>query len=166
MTELFTRRDFLARLWKWGAGLVAAAAVWTSWDILRPTISTGFGGVVKAVPPELVPEGGVLEIPTARGYLTKVDGEVVALWWQCPHLGCRVPWCESSGQFECPCHGSVFNRLGEHRAGPSPRGMDRFGIDVVDGVLVIDTGTILRGSSPGSESLDDPPRGPACTSEG
>jgi cytochrome b6-f complex iron-sulfur subunit len=165
MTDLFKRREFLARLWKWGAGLVGAAAVWTTWDILQPATAAGFGGVVKAVTPDLVPEGGVLEVSAARGYLTKIDGEVVALWWKCPHLGCRVPWCESSGQFECPCHGSVFNRVGEHRAGPSPRGMDRFGIEEVDGVLFIDTGTIVQGSGPGTESLGEPPRGPACTSE-
>jgi cytochrome b6-f complex iron-sulfur subunit len=166
MTQLLGRRDFLARMWKWGAGLVGAAAVWTTWDLLRPTTPAGFGGVVKAVPPEVVPDDGVLEISTARGYLTKVDGEVVALWWSCPHLGCRVPWCESSGQFECPCHGSVFNRIGEHRAGPSPRGMDRFGVETVDGVLFIDTGAITRGPNPGAETLNEPPRGPACTNEG
>lgn len=165
MTQLLGRRDFLARLWKWGAALIGAAAVWTTWDLLRPATAAGFGGVVKAVSPELVPEGGVLEIPTARGYLTKVDGEVVALWWKCPHLGCRVPWCESSGQFECPCHGSVFNRVGEYRAGPSPRGMDRFGVETVDGVLLIDTGAITQGPNPGTETLNEPARGPACTNE-
>lgn len=163
MRELFGRRDFLARIWKWGAGLIGAAGVWTSWDILRPTTPAGFGGVVKAVPAELIPDTGVLEISTARGYLTRVNGEVVALWWKCPHLGCRVPWCESSGQFECPCHGSVFNRAGEYRSGPSPRGMDRFRVEIIDGVVSIDTGAVAEGPPLDFESLDEPPRGPACT---
>jgi hypothetical protein len=43
--------------------------------------------------------------------------------------------------------------------------MDRFGIEMVDGVLFIDTGAIVQGSNPGTESLDEPPRGPACTDE-
>ena len=28
--------------------------------------------------------------------------------------------------FECPCHGSQYNRVGEKKGGPAPRGMDRF----------------------------------------
>jgi cytochrome b6-f complex iron-sulfur subunit len=119
--------------------------------------------VITAVAAEQVPEKGVIEVPSARGYLTKVEGEVMAIWWRCPHLGCRVPWCESSGQFECPCHGSVFNRAGEHRAGPSPRGMDHFALEIVDGVVSIDTGTIISGAPIGHESLDEPPLGPPCT---
>jgi hypothetical protein len=41
--------------------------------------------------------------------------------------------------------------------------MDRFGVEIVDGLIVIDTGTIVRGSPPGPESLDEPARGPSCT---
>lgn len=52
-----------------------------------------------------------------------IEAGLVALWQKCPHQGCRVPWCESSGWFECPCHGSRFSPFGELRRGPSPRGM-------------------------------------------
>ena len=45
----------------------------------------------------------------------------VALYQKCPHLGCRVPWCQTSQWFECPCHGSKYNRVGEKRGGPHPR---------------------------------------------
>ena len=44
---------------------------------------------------------------------------------KCPHLGCRVPECATSQWFECQCHGSQYNRAGEKKAGPAPRGMDR-----------------------------------------
>ena len=44
----------------------------------------------------------------------------VALFQKCVHLGCRVPWCESSQWFECPCHGSKYNRVGEKQGGPAP----------------------------------------------
>ena len=53
----------------------------------------------------------------------------VALYQKCVHLGCRVPWCESSQWFECPCHGSKYNRVGEKQGGPAPRGLDRFPLD-------------------------------------
>jgi cytochrome b6-f complex iron-sulfur subunit len=54
------------------------------------------------------------------------DAGIVALYQKCPHLGCRVPNCVSSQWFECPCHGSQYNQVGEKRGGPAPRGMDRF----------------------------------------
>ena len=72
-----------------------------------------------------------------------MEAGVVALYQKCPHLGCRVPECKSSQWFECPCHGSQYNRVGEKKGGPAPRGMDRFGVTVNNGVLVIDTGAVL-----------------------
>ncbi|MCL1693619.1 MAG: Rieske 2Fe-2S domain-containing protein [Actinomycetia bacterium] len=105
-------RRFLSRLWKWGVVALAGATVWTSWELLRPT-GGQVSGPIATVPLDTIPSESVLEVPTIRGYLTEVDGTTVSLNWKCPHLGCKVPWCESSGQFECPCHGSVFNRAGE-----------------------------------------------------
>jgi len=157
------RRAFLVRAWRWGLGLVAAAGAWTSWDLLQPLPTSGFGGKVRAVPIDAVPETGVTEIPTARAYLARIEGEVVAVGWKCPHLGCRVPWCASSSQFECPCHGSFFNRAGEYRAGPAPRGMDRYPIEVDEsGVIYIDTGQPVEGPPPGTETIDEPTTGPSC----
>jgi Rieske Fe-S protein len=42
----------------------------------------------------------------------------------CPHLGCRYSWIDAQKKFACPCHGSQFTNLGEHEAGPAPRGLD------------------------------------------
>lgn len=165
MKDLLRRREFLSKAWKWSFGLVAAAGIWTSWDILQPTTPTGFGGTIRAGPVDLVPDDNVLVVPAARSYLTREGEDIVALWSRCPHLGCRVPWCESSGEFECPCHGTTFNRLGEHRSGPAPRGMDRFSTTVEEGVVTIDTGVIIEGPRLGTETIDEPP-GPACTTGG
>jgi len=160
------RRTFLSRMWKWGFAFVAIAGAWTTWDILQPASPSGFGGMIKNGKAAEVPSTSVETVPAAQAYVTKApDEEVVALWWRCPHLGCRVPWCESAGEFECPCHGSRFNRLGEYRAGPSPRGMDRFAIEIVDESVIIDTGTIANGAPPGPESVDEPV-GPPCEGGG
>lgn len=161
MTDL-ERRNFLSRAWKVGAGLIAAAGVWTSWDLLQPQLAAGFGGTVRSVPPDAVPEDGVIEVPAARAYLTRIDGEIVALSEACTHLSCRVPWCASSGQFECPCHGSVFNRAGDFIAGPAPRGLDRYPVEVVDGIIEINTASAEPGEPPGVLTIDEPARGPAC----
>ncbi len=156
------RRKFLSNAWKVGAGLMAAAGVWTTWDLLQPQPAAGFGGTVRSVPPEAVPEDSVIEVRSARAYLTRIEGEIVALSETCTHLGCRVPWCATSGQFECPCHGSVFNRAGDYIAGPSPRGLDRYSTEVVDGIVEIDTSSADLGPPPGTLTIDEPPRGPAC----
>ena len=166
MSKELERRTFLGRLWAGGLGLVAAAGAWTSWDLLQPLPTVGFGGRVRAVPPESVAEGAIVEIPAARAFLTRVDDEVVALSEKCTHLGCRVPFCESSGRFECPCHGSVFSRAGDYLAGPAPRGMDRYPVEVEEGLLVIDTGARTDGPPPGVLVVDEPATGPACAGEG
>ena len=40
--------------------------------------------------------------------------------------------------FECPCHGSQYNQVGEKKGGPAPRGMDRFATEVAGGVLTVE----------------------------
>ena len=165
MSEPLQRRTFLSRAWMAGVGLLAAAGAWTSWDLLRPRLTAGFGARVRTVSPDAVPANTVLEIPEARAYLTRINDEIVALSEVCSHLGCRVPFCDSSGQFECPCHGSIFNRAGDYQAGPAPRGMDRFAVEVVDGVVEIDTTEMITGDAPGTETINEPARGPSCTEE-
>lgn len=166
MSDEIKRRQFLANAWKTGLGLIGVAGVWTSWDLLQPLPGTGFGGRVRAVPLSSVPETGVLEVPAARAYLVKINDEVVALSEKCTHLGCRTPYCASSNQFECPCHGSVFNRAGEFREGPAPRGMDRYPIEVDEtGMIYIDTSQRADGPAPGGETIDEPKAGPTCAAE-
>ncbi len=160
MTTSLNRRELLARLWKWAVGLLATAGAWTSLDLLKPSEGAAVGPV-RTVSAGAVPDATVIEIAEVRGYLTKAGDEVVALSWRCPHLGCKVPWCSSSKQFECPCHGSVFNRIGEYRRGPSPRGMDRMAIDIVDGEVVVDPASVTDGAPPGAETIDEP-AGPEC----
>lgn len=87
---------------------------------------------------------------------------LMALWQRCVHLGCRVPSCESSQGFECPCHGSKYNLHGEYNSGPAPRNLDRFGVSVDPaGELVIDTGTVVQTSRSKNTTVAYP-QGPFC----
>ena len=94
--------------------------------------------------------------------LTGMEAGLIASFQVCPHLGCRVPDCETSQWFECPCHGSRYNRVGEKRAGPAPRGMDRFAMSVEGGVFTVDTGTIIEGPPIGTDTTNQQPEGPSC----
>jgi cytochrome b6-f complex iron-sulfur subunit len=87
---------------------------------------------------------------------------LTALWQRCVHLGCRVPSCESSQGFECPCHGSKYNRHGEYEAGPAPRNLDRFAVTVNGaGELIVDTGEIVETSRSKNKTVSYP-QGPFC----
>jgi len=86
----------------------------------------------------------------------------VALYQKCVHLGCRVPWCESSQWFECPCHGSKYNRVGEKRGGPAPRGLDRFPMQVSGGNIIVDTGNLQIGPPIGTDTTGQSPEGAPC----
>ena len=85
---------------------------------------------VQQYPPEDLP--AAKKVYSAVTYAGMEQG-FVALYQRCVHLGCRVPWCQTSQWFECPCHGSKYNRVGEKKAGPAPRGLDRFALVVSGG---------------------------------
>ncbi|MEA2000680.1 MAG: Rieske 2Fe-2S domain-containing protein, partial [Actinomycetota bacterium] len=65
--------------------------------------------------------------------------------------------------FECPCHGSTFNRKGEARKGPTPRAMSLYPVEIVDGLVIVNTGEPTEGVPIGEpETIDEPIIGPSC----
>lgn len=160
------RREFLNVGWKvLGAALVVEAG-WTSYDLLKPPpASGGFGGSVDAGAVSDYPDGAVRYFLDGRFYVTSYEGGLRALYQKCPHLGCRVPFCESSGRFECPCHGSVYNIIGEYVAGPAPRGMDRFPIAIRGERVVVDTSSVDEGPPRGVLDGPSAASGPSCLGE-
>ena len=145
--QQMTRRKFLG--WAFGAaliGLFGQAGTALS-QFFKPRIEPGaFGGKVVAGQAGEFQPGTVSHVPKGRFYISCLeDGGMLALWQQCTHLGCTVPWRENEGQFHCPCHSSLFNPKGEVIGGPAPRPLDMFPIEIVDGQVVVDTGNpIIR----------------------
>ena len=50
----------------------------------------------------------------------------------CTHLGCVVPWVASANQFQCPCHGSRYDKDGFKVRGPAPLSLALAHVTVVD----------------------------------
>ncbi len=154
-----TRRQFLGRAWWLAAGVLSVEAVGGLIISLWPKIEAGsFGSKIPVATVDearAMPVGTVSYFTEQRLYLSRVDSGFLALYRSCTHVGCVVPWVAedpsedglaSNGRFSCPCHGGTFDRFGEVRAGPPPRPMDIFPITIEDGMLVVDTGTVIQRS--------------------
>lgn len=188
-----SRRQFFNRatvtLMTAGLGAFAAAAFV---GFLWPSGTGGFGGSVPAGKLSVVKDGikqgnGFFYVPEARSWITEYPSDalplartvypdnllsameegIVVLSQKCPHLGCRVPECTTSQWFECQCHGSQYNRVGEKKGGPAPRGMDRHPTEVASsGEVVINTGIKVPGPAIGTNTTGQEAEGPHCTGGG
>lgn len=180
---VLSRRDFFR------GGLLASLGVFTAQfggatlAFLWPNLRGGFGSVIAlADTPEAIKDviresrqpfysgvgrfyliiyngtgdqpGGLYEGITAEG--------LMALYQKCAHLGCRVPFCEQSQWYECPCHGSKYNLAGEYTLGPAPTGLSRFPVIVEEGQVKVNTGIIVTGPPRGTDTIRQAPEGPFC----
>lgn len=182
-----TRRQFFNRsvvammsLGLSGFGAAVLAFLW-------PTLSSGFGSKVSVgklddilgaigenKQPLYVAEGRFYLSPYPKEALPKakatyapavlpaLEAGIIALYQKCPHLGCRVPFCATSQWFECGCHGSQYNRVGEKKGGPAPRGMDQFPVEVKAGTVTVDTGVVVQGLAIGTNTTGQEAEGPHC----
>lgn len=157
-----TRREMLEAGWKVGSGLLVAAAGWTTFEALKPLANVSGGGLLPLLAPEAYPEGSATFVREGRFFVTRAKGELFAVSQKCPHLGCAVPFCEGSGRFECPCHGSVYNLAGEWISGPAPRGMDKHPLQIAEGRVIVNTAVLEQGAPLGSRQFDTDARGGSC----
>jgi len=95
-------------------------------------------------------------------YQGLIEDGLMALFQKCAHLGCRVPFCQQSQWFECPCHGSKYNEAGEYRLGPAPQGMYRFAVKVEGQSVKVDTSSVVLGPPRGTDTIHESPEGPFC----
>ena len=159
-------------------GLYSLAFFW-------PKLTGGFGSDVDAgslgdlAAATVNPDGSIVPVfvPEARAYVVPAPatlseqfegrsveaGGLMAVFQRCVHLGCRVPWCATSIGFECPCHGSRYNSVGEYFGGPAPRNLDRFIVEIRN-----EDRFIIRTGQPVVETARAPrqsvayPQGPSC----
>ena len=175
-----SRRQLIRRAIGAGVGLWLLELTAGTLGFIWPNLAAGFGGKlpigtleeVKTANSSLpIADGFPAYFAQARAFVILIDpaqqrfiaGEdttgdghplnVRALYQRCPHLGCKPNPCLKNFWFECPCHGSRYDRLGIKAAGPqygpAARSMDRFSASVDSaGVLTLDTGKITLGPLP------------------
>ncbi len=147
--ETVTRRRFMTGT-AHAAGAIAAAS------FALPTLAFAIGPIFKEqphhwsvvgpqdtfnednyVPVDVTITPGIGEIGRTTIYIRKHNDTIdtdpydkntpfIAITSRCAHLGCSVRWVGAAKRFICPCHGGVYNLLGERVAGPPVRPLDRF----------------------------------------
>lgn len=170
-----TRREFLNYAFLASLGIFFVALGGATFMFALPRFGAGeFGGTFDlgaagdAIPP--IDAAPATKTP-ARSWISNTEEGVIALYNVCVHLGCLYGWQPVTSRFECPCHGSKYQKNGTYIEGPAPRSLDRFVIRFVDAdgnvlaetnakgdplpipdpnaQLVVDTGKIILGKPHG-----------------
>jgi menaquinol-cytochrome c reductase iron-sulfur subunit len=152
--ESETRRSFLQRLGLGGMLAGLAGFGFQSLRALIPNVLYEPSQRVKVGLPANLAEGMTF-LEEQRLYVFKEGKSFYAISGACTHLGCTVKYTklnqpkhvEIGGEkknipfeFHCPCHGSKFYADGTHYAGPAPRPLHWYKLEVApdDGQLVVD----------------------------
>jgi cytochrome b6-f complex iron-sulfur subunit len=183
--RVLSRRDFFRGGLLASLGIFAAQFGGASIAFLWPSLKGGFGSVVTLPDPaasildQIHSDRQPFYFGAGRFYLIDYNGDgadstyagitaeagggrLMAIYQKCAHLGCRVPFCQQSQWFECPCHGSKYNYAGEYELGPAPKGLSRFKVGVDGTTVTVDTSTIIDGPPRGTNTIHQAPEGPFC----
>lgn len=134
-----------------GWGIFLATLVAYMWKLLGPT--GFFFPKVLYEPskrfavgyPQDFPDHAVVALKARRIFIVREGNGFQAISMVCQHLGCAVHWSAEKGIFECPCHGSKYYKDGVNFAGPAPRPLYHFQMNISDsGKLVVDTSQIVE----------------------
>ena len=141
-----SRREFLRWL---GWGSLAVPAVTSAIGTLRfllPNVNYGPSSIVKIGRPEDFPPGNQKLVTSYKLVINSTEKGMFAMSAICTHLGCTVGGVEWG--YQCPCHGSKFDRNGLVIRGPAVKPLPWFKIaQSPDGMLVVDLKqTVPRGT--------------------
>lgn len=149
-----TRRAFLRRgLWAALAVLAVESLGATLASLWPKAQSSTASNKIRVGKASDFPIGSVTHFADGGFFLSHVDSGFLALSQVCTHLGCITPWKPEEksedklgpkGRFNCPCHGSIFDRYGQVIVAPATRPMDLHPITLDGDQLVVDTGVIIR----------------------
>lgn len=70
--------------------------------------------------------GGLVDVSGRTLAVYKApDGSLLALSPRCTHLGCTVDWNAAAETWDCPCHGSRYEKDGALKQGPAKNPLER-----------------------------------------
>jgi Rieske Fe-S protein len=148
-----TRRKFF----EWGSGIIAgfiglAISIPLVGSFLTPLfkkpeekwVDIGLvmllrGNRFKKVDYEYLYQDGWIKANKKRSvYVTHLErDEFIVFSRTCTHLGCNVRWIGEKEQFQCPCHGGIYDAQGGVIGGPPPKPLTHLQTKVEDGILYV-----------------------------
>ena len=138
MQQGWTRRKML----KVGWGTLLAAGLLSLSPLARYLSSQEDAVVSPLIPFQgTLKEGGVWQnILQTRVWVRRVSGGYQAILATCTHLGCEVTYHPGRNQWQCPCHGSVYDEEGRPIQGPAPLPLPRVAVEALaNGSLLVNT---------------------------
>lgn len=78
-------------------------------------------------------DGGIVEIDGKKiGIYKREDGKSFAIKPICGHLGCLLSWNNLEKTWDCPCHGSRYDYMGNIITEPTVKGLQRVGLEKIE----------------------------------
>ncbi|MDM7922890.1 MAG: ubiquinol-cytochrome c reductase iron-sulfur subunit [Pyrinomonadaceae bacterium] len=140
--EPMPRRDFLGLA---ALGSMAAAFILSIFGMLKlpkAAVSASPAKKFSVALPDTLVEGEPF-VPPGRNVAVFRDGEgVFAISTICTHLGCIVK--AGTTGFECPCHGSGFEKDGTVRKGPAPKPLPWLKVSKSGSTYTVDEETTVK----------------------
>jgi len=138
-----TRRDFLGLASLGAVVLSSFTALAGILRLTKPNVYYEESKKFKIGKPENFPVGLVKNLEDQKIFIFSSTDGLNAISKTCTHLGCLVALTDTG--FQCPCHGSKYNRQGKVIAGPAPRPLPWLEISQdVDGTLVVDAAKEIK----------------------
>ncbi len=135
------RRSFINYLLGTSLGATALSILYPVVEFLiPPAISEAQqNNVLAAKAAELKPNSAkIFKFGTKPGILIKTpEGEFRAFSAICTHLNCTVQYKEDVQHMWCACHGGHFDLNGVNVAGPPPRPLEQYAVNLSGDDIVV-----------------------------
>jgi Rieske Fe-S protein len=138
-TTRTTRRDFLDWFLATSTGALLLAVVYPIWRFVNPPRiaepSTRRAEAGRTDDPELLERGfKIVRFAAEPVILIRVsETDYRAFSATCTHLDCIVEYQKAKQRIWCNCHNGEYDLTGRNVAGPPPRPLERFEVNVAGG---------------------------------
>jgi len=137
-----SRKTFLDWVLGTGAGGLLAAVLYpVTRYIVPPEIPESATGsvILPSSPADVGKNSGLIfKFGSKPGILVRTPGgELRAFSARCTHLDCTVQFREDLGHIWCACHNGHFDLNGRNIAGPPPRPLEAFDVNVRGDQIVV-----------------------------
>jgi cytochrome b6-f complex iron-sulfur subunit len=141
-----TRRGFVNWLLSTSAAAFVLSVVYpvSRYLVPPPTGESTAASVTIAIKPDEVKPntGQIFKFGSRPGILVRTAaGELRAFSAVCTHLNCTVQYRPDLGEIWCACHNGHFDLNGQNVAGPPPRPLEPYVVNMRGNQIVVSKGT-------------------------